>query len=91
MAHAKKEHLAGFEFVLSEIRKNSDLREKSFGCFYRKSKGVLHFHIKGDRLYVHVFNGNGWQEVDLKGNPSVLAQKKVYKRIVSILSSTVVP
>lgn len=85
MAHAKQEHLEGFDFLLAEIRGIPDLKEKSFGCFYRKSKGVLHFHIKGDRLYAHVYDGKEWREVDLKTEPSLSAQKKVFKTIASIL------
>ena len=60
MAHAKKEHLQNLGILISEIRRIAALKEKSFGCFYLKGKGVLHFHIKSDRLYAHVFNGEDW-------------------------------
>lgn len=85
MAHAKQEHLKNFDTLLSEIRSNAGLKEKSFGCFYLKSKSVLHFHIKPPRLYAHVFNGAKWIEVDLATSTSDRSQKQISKRIIEIL------
>lgn len=85
MAHAKKEHLKDLEILFSEIRKIAVLKEKSFGCFYFKSKSVLHFHIKGTRLYAHVFDGKSWIEVDLLVPLSEKAQKLISKKISQLL------
>lgn len=85
MAHAKPEHLQDLDILISEIRKVTALKEKSFGCFYFKSKGVLHFHIQADRLYAHVFDGKKWVEVDLKASMSEKAQKQVFKKISLLL------
>ena len=85
MAHAKKEHLKDLGILVSELRKISALKEKSFCCFYFKSKGVLHFHIKGEHLYAHVFDGNEWCEVDLATSMSEKAQKQIVKKIVQLL------
>lgn len=85
MAHAKPEHLKEFGALLVEIRKCLVLKEKSFGCFYLKSKSVLHFHIKDDRIYAHAFDGKGWREVDLKPPLSVIKQKSLSKAILQIL------
>jgi hypothetical protein len=85
MAHAKKEDLREFQTLLSELRSISALREKSHGCFYNKSKSVLHFHIKGPRLYAHVFDGKEWQEVDLVAPMSDREQKQTAKKIAQQL------
>ena len=85
MAHAKQEHLKELGTLISEIRKMSVLKEKYFCCFYFKSKGVLHFHIKGERLYAHVFDGNEWCEVDLATSMSERAQKQIAKKITQLL------
>ena len=85
MAHAKPEHLKEFGALIDEIRKFSVLKEKSFGCFYLKSKSVLHFHIKAERIYAHVYNGDDWCEVDLISPLSVAKQKNLSKTILQIL------
>lgn len=87
MAHAKKEHLKDLGVLLSEIRKASALKEKSFGCFYFKSKGVLHFHMKGERRYAHVFDGDKWVEVDIAPVMSERMQKQISKKIMELLIS----
>lgn len=97
MAHAKPEHLKGLGPLFSEIRKTSVLKEKSPGCFYLKSKSVLHFHVemsrasgrpsavKPDRLYAHIFDGERWIEVDLSNPMSEASQKQISKKIISLL------
>lgn len=44
MKHAGAATLALLGDVLGEVRKLPQLREKSPGSFYFKSKGYLHFH-----------------------------------------------
>jgi len=85
MAHAKQEHLKGLSILISEIRSISALKEKSFGCFYVKSKSVLHFHIKDERLYAHVFNGESWVEVDVLPSMREKSQKQIFKKILHLL------
>ena len=63
------------------------LKEKSFGCFYMEGKGVLHFHIKDQRLYAHVFDRKAWQEVDIPSSQTMTLQKKIFKIIRNILKS----
>lgn len=87
MAHAKKEELQDCVPLLEKIRGMETLKEKSFGCFYRKGKGVLHFHRQGDRRFAHAWDGKKWHEIDLpsgKGNPQNLA---AYRRIAEILNA----
>ena len=44
MKHAGSAALDQLDGLLAQIRKHSDLREKSRGCFYQKSSAFLHFH-----------------------------------------------
>jgi hypothetical protein len=85
MAHAKRKDLSELGLLLSEIRKISSLKEKSFGCFYLKSKGVLHFHTMKERLYAHVYDGKAWVEVDLKPTMSEKLQKQTFKKIANLM------
>ena len=85
MAHEKPSDLADITALLAEIREIPLLKEKSPGCFYYKSKGVLHFHVKDARRYAHVFDGKDWQEIDIKLSPSVALQKKIQKAIRRLL------
>lgn len=63
MRHARPEDLDRIEPLLEQIRAAGAgvLTEKKRGCFYRKSKGFLHFHedpkgmfadIEDDRIQV---------------------------------------
>ena len=85
MAHAKAENLTDLKDLLSGIRLIHTLKEKSLGCFYLKGKGVLHFHIKADRRFAHVFDGDSWHEVDIKAKPSKTLQKQILKELCTIL------
>ena len=85
MAHAKPNDLKDLGILLGEIRKLTALKEKSFGCFYFKSKSVLHFHTKKERLYAHAFDGKVWAEVDIKLPLTDAKQKKLFKSILQIL------
>jgi hypothetical protein len=85
MAHAKPDDLKDLSSLLSNIRSMQTLKEKSMGCFYFKSKGVLHFHLQNGRRFAHVFDGSRWQEVDLPDNPSTAQQTKYFKTITVLL------
>lgn len=88
MAHAKPDDLKDLAPLLSEIRSLETLKEKSMGCFYFKSKGVLHFHVQKGRRFAHVFDGSDWQEVDLPSEASSSQQKIYFKTIQRMLSLT---
>ena len=51
MRHARPEALDELEPVLVELRRFDDLREKSRGVFYRRSKPFLHFHEDPEGLF----------------------------------------
>ena len=54
MKHAGSETLDRIEPLLCELRKRAGLKEKSRGCFYRGSRGFLHFHEHGRELFADV-------------------------------------
>ena len=54
MKHAGPETLDRIEPLLDELRKRAGLKEKSRGCFYRGSRGFLHFHEHGLELFADV-------------------------------------
>ena len=51
MKHAGVTALDQLESTLRDLRKFPDLRERSTGVFYRKSKSFLHFHEDATGLY----------------------------------------
>ncbi len=85
MAHAKPTDLKDLSVLLEKIREVSALKEKSTGCFYFKSKGVLHFHVQKGRRFAHVFTGEKWCEVDLEAGLSDRKQAAIFKSIASLL------
>ncbi len=87
MAHAKPTDLKDLDVLLKNIRGVETLKEKSIGCFYLKSKSVLHFHIQKGRRFAHVFTGQEWREVDLEENLSDRKQISIFKSITSLLPS----
>jgi len=87
MAHAKPADLKDLESLLSQLRILEGLKEKSLGCFYRKGKGVLHFHIQNGRRFAHVYSGTKWIELDIAPKPALTKQKTLVKKIQSLLSA----
>lgn len=54
MRHASECDLSSIIPLLARLRSLSELREKKFGIFYRKSKAFLHFHEDHGKLYADV-------------------------------------
>ena len=59
MRHARGPALDQLEDLLGRLRQSPELREKSRGVFYRKSRAFLHFHEHGDDLYADVRQTDG--------------------------------
>lgn len=77
MAHCKPEDIKDLTDVFESIRGLENVIEKSSGKFYLKSKGFLHFHIKGERRWADIRDGQSWgSEVDLPISASSLQKKK---------------
>ncbi len=86
MAHCRKEDLNDLGLLLESIRKINGIKEKSFGCFSIKSKGVLHFHkTKEGRRFAHLWTGQSWIEIDMVDSPSRKAQMATLKQLESNL------
>ena len=86
MAHATEDDLKDLKTLLESLRKLSQLKEKSFGCFYFKSKGILHFHTQHGRRYAHVSDGKKWHEINLAQKLTAKDQKKALDAILKILT-----
>ena len=58
MRHARAEDLDRIEPLLARVREAGVgvLKEKKRGCFYFKSKGVLHFHEDPKGMFADVFD-----------------------------------
>jgi hypothetical protein len=54
MKHATPEALDRVESLLAALRAFDELREKTRGVFYRKSRAFLHFHEDGRDVYADV-------------------------------------
>ncbi|MGP6294442.1 hypothetical protein [Caldiplasma sukawensis] len=51
MKHSKPQDLIEINELLNNIRMLVGIKEKAYGHFYFKGKGVLHFHTDFDKLY----------------------------------------
>ncbi len=51
MKHATKATLKRLSGLLEQIRMKEEIKEKSLGIFYRKSKSFLHFHEDAAALF----------------------------------------
>ncbi len=61
MKHAGPAALDQLDDLLAQIRKHADLREKSRGCFYRKSSSMLHFHEDPEGLFADLKIGDEFE------------------------------
>jgi len=57
MRHARDCDLDRLEPLLAQLRALPGLKEKSRGCFYRKSRGFLHFHEDPKGLFADIGGG----------------------------------
>ena len=75
MRHARDEDLDRIEPLLARVRKAGAgaLKEKKRGCFYFKSKGVLHFHDDPKGMFADIFDDRV-QVDDAAGAAEVVAR-----------------
>jgi hypothetical protein len=73
MRHARPEDLDRIEPLLAQIRALGVLKEKKRGCFYFKSKGVLHFHDDPKGMFADIFDDRV-QVDDAAGAAEVVAR-----------------
>ena len=65
MKHAGVSALNRLESTLRDLREFSELRERSPGVFYRKSKPFLHFHEDATELYADLRIGSEFERFPL--------------------------
>jgi hypothetical protein len=61
MKHATPQALDRLEPLLAKVRRQGELKEKSRGVFYFKSKAVLHFHEDPAGLFADFRTTGDWQ------------------------------
>ena len=61
MKHARTTALDQLEDVLAAVRKIPDLKERSRGVFYRRSKSFLHFHEDPAGLFADLRRGDEFE------------------------------
>jgi hypothetical protein len=73
--HARDEDLDRIEPLLARVRQAGAgvLKEKKRGCFYFKSKGVLHFHDDPKGMFADIFDDRV-QVDDAAGAAEVVAR-----------------
>lgn len=76
MKHAGPAALDALEELLTRIRSHAELREKSRGCFYRKSKAFLHFHEDPEGMFADLKIGNDFARLRV----STRAERAVFLR-----------
>jgi hypothetical protein len=57
MRHARPQDLEPIAPLLADLRKLPELKEKTFGIFYRGSKAFLHFHEDAGDLFADLRSG----------------------------------
>ena len=67
MKHATEATLGQLEDFLKKIRASIELKEKSPGVFYLRSKAFLHFHEDPAGLFADVRTGPDWQRMRVSG------------------------
>ena len=78
MRHAREEDLTSLSELLEELRRVTQLREKGFGVFYRRSRSFLHFHVDSAKLYADVRLGDEFERIAMD---SVASQNYLVKEI----------
>ena len=77
MKHAGAAALDQLEGLLAQIRAHAELKEKSRGCFYHKSRGFLHFHEDPEGLFADLKTGADFERfrVSTRAEQSALLKK----------------
>jgi hypothetical protein len=77
--HATRETLQSVVPLLDEIRAAGELRERSFGTFYRKGSAFLHFHEDPAGLFADVKSNGAWQRLRVNSR----AEQSRVRRLVT--------
>lgn len=71
MRHARDCDLDRLEDLLVQLRTLPGLKEKSRGCFYRNSRGFLHFHEDPRGLFADIGGApsGGFDRIEVTDEP----------------------
>ena len=83
--HATQEDLDQIEKLLVELRKLSQLRERSRGYFSRADRAFVHFHEDAGELYVDVRLGSKFQRMKVT---SRIKQDEFLSRVKETLQTS---
>ena len=90
LAHCPPEKLEDLAALLDEVRAWEGVVEKSFACFYLKSQGFLHFHVKGDDRWADARCGKEWgASIPIKLGASKSDKQKFLKTLRQYYAETV--
>jgi hypothetical protein len=82
MKHATAFTLDKLEPLLIQLREIPGLKEKSRGCFYRKSKSFLHFHEDPAGLFADIDDGTVWRRMPVNSESEKKEMIEVAKKII---------
>ena len=83
MKHAGATALDALEPVLAQLRAIDGLKEKSRGCFYRGSKGFLHFHEDSAGFFADLKKGEDFVRLSVNNRGEIAALIRETKRAMA--------
>jgi hypothetical protein len=78
MKHAGASALDALEWLIGEIALIVELKQRSRGVFYRKSKSFLHFHEHGEALFADIRSGEDFDRHEV----TTTTQQQRFLRLV---------
>ena len=82
MKHATSATLDKLEPLLIQLREIPGLKEKSRGCFYRKSKSFIHFHEDPAGFFADIDDGTIWRRMPVNSESD---KKELIKFAIKII------
>jgi len=82
MKHASAATLDQLEPILVQLRQLPGLKEKSRGCFYRKSKSFLHFHEDPAGFFADIDDGSVFKRMPVNSVREKAELINVAKKII---------
>jgi hypothetical protein len=82
MKHATASTLDKLEPLLVQLREIPGLKEKSRGCFYRKSKSFLHFHEDPAGFFADIYDGTEFKRMPVNSENEKKELIKAAKKII---------
>ena len=84
MKHATAATLDQLEPILVKLRTIPGLKEKSRGCFYRKSKSFLHFHEDLAGFFADIDDGTEFKRMPVNSESEKMELIEVAMMILKV-------